>query len=113
DLSVVEKDGASAPSFSVILDMMSKQKNQYKPKYFWEGQYWHLSELAAKFDIPYPTLVGRINRGLNLEQAVNVPEPEKVLYRGEKYSYSALSRHPDCEVSEKTLKRRISQGMPV
>lgn len=70
----IDSNGNYEPSNCRWTDMIIQNNNKSKlKKYKFNGEYLTLSQISRKIDIKYRTLLGRINKGWDIDKAINTP----------------------------------------
>lgn len=70
----IDSDGNYEPSNCRWTDMETQNNNKKKlKKYNFNGEYLTLSQISRKINIKYRTLLGRINKGWDIEKAIKTP----------------------------------------
>lgn len=70
----IDSEGDYEPNNCRWTDMITQNNNKSKlKKYNFNGEYLTLSQISRKIDIKYRTLLGRINKGWDIDKAINTP----------------------------------------
>ena len=79
-------------------------------KYFYEGEYRTLKEIAILNDINPTAFTERVKRGLSIEEAISLKR-KKYLYNGEYMFLTEIARLNN--INHNTFRERVRKGMTI
>ena len=85
-------------------------------KFNYKGKLYTLKELSELFDINYSTLSGRLQKGMSIKQAIEMPlyykqKAAKYKYKGKLYSVTELKQFTN--LTRDAIVKRIKKGMNI